>query len=272
MTVRLEIVPAGDWAGRVADELVARIRERPGLRLCLPTGDSPSPVYRRLVERSRAGEVSFAVPSGNFGNVYAGYVARRMGLPIKRLIVATNENTVLDEFFRTGRYPIRRKVKETTSPSMDISKASNFERYVNDLVGGDGARVKELWRRLDQDGEFDLSHSAYWPRVAQSGLVSGRSHHNDRLSTIRMMFEKYRVMIDPHTADGVKVGLEYREPGVPLICLETALPVKFAETLREALRREPERPAELRDLERLPQRYTVMEPGADAVIRYIASH
>ena len=111
-------------------------------------------------------EVSFAVPSGNFGNIYAGYVARRMGLPIRRLILASNENDVLDEFFRTGRYRVKRKVQHTTSPSMDISKASNFERFVFDLVGREAARVKDLWRRLDLDGEFDLSHSAYWPRVA----------------------------------------------------------------------------------------------------------
>src|SRR3954465_9010345 len=102
-------------------------------------------------------QVSFAVPSGNFGNIYAGYVARSMGLPIRRLILATNENGVLDEFFRTGRYRVRKKAKKTSSPSMDISKASNFERYVFDLVGRDGARVKELLRRLDTDGEFDLS-------------------------------------------------------------------------------------------------------------------
>jgi len=217
-------------------------------------------------------QVSFAVPSGNFGNVYAGYVARRMGLPIKRLIVATNENDVLDEFFRSGRYRIRRKVKHTTSPSMDISKASNFERYVWDLTGGEGARVRDLWRRLDAEGEFDLSHSPYWPRVAQSGFVSGKSSNSDRLKTIRTIFAKHGVMIDPHTADGVKVGLEHREPLVPLICLETALPVKFAPTLREALGREPSRPAELADLERRPQRCTVIEPDAEAVKRYIASH
>jgi threonine synthase len=217
-------------------------------------------------------KVAFAVPSGNFGNIYAGYVARQMGLPIKNLLLASNENDVLDQFFRTGKYKIRKKVKHTTSPSMDISKASNFERYVFDLVGRDASRVKDLWRRLDAEGEFDLSHSPYWPRVAQSGFVSGRSTHADRLSTIRMIFEKYGVMIDPHTADGVSVGLEHREPGVPLICLETALPAKFADTLRDALGREPERPAEYRDLERLPQRYTVIEPDADAVKRYIASH
>jgi threonine synthase len=217
-------------------------------------------------------QVSFAVPSGNFGNIYAGYVARRMGLPIRRLILASNENDVLDEFFRTGHYRIRRKVKQTTSPSMDISKASNFERFVFDLVERDAARLKDLWRRLDAEGEFDLSHSPYWPRVPQSGFVSGKSSELDRLATIRAVYQKYRLMIDPHTADGMKVGLEYREPGVPLICLETALPAKFGATLREALGREPERPAELQDLERLPQRFTLIEPDAEAVKRYIASH
>ena len=217
-------------------------------------------------------QVSFAVPSGNFGNIYAGYVARRMGLPIRRLILASNENDVLDEFVRTGRYHIRRKVKQTTSPSMDISKASNFERFVFDLVDRDAARLKDLWRRLDAEGGFDLSHSPYWPRVAQAGFVSGKSSDQDRLATIRAVYQKYRLMIDPHTADGLKVGLEYREPGVPLICLETALPAKFAATLREALGREPERPAEFQDLERLPQRFTLIEPDAEAVKRYIASH
>jgi len=224
------------------------------------------------VTKDERQSVDFAVPSGNFGNIYAGYVARRMGLPIRKLILASNENDVLDEFFRTGKYRIKRKVQHTTSPSMDISKASNFERYVFELVDRDPARVKDLWRRLEADGEFDLSHSPYWPRVASSGFVSGKSSHHDRLSTIRMVFEKYGLMIDPHTADGVKVALEHREPLVPLVCLETALPAKFAATLREALGREPQRPAEWRHLEQLPQRFTLIEPDADAVKRYIASH
>jgi threonine synthase len=218
------------------------------------------------VTRSDREQVSFAVPSGNFGNIYAGYVAREMGLPIRKLVLATNENDVLDEFFRTGKYRVKRKVIATTSPSMDISKASNFERYIFDVVGRDPTRVRELWRRLDAEGEFDL------PRVPQSVFVSGKSAHADRLATIRMVFSKYGVMIDPHTADGVKVGLEYREPTVPLVCLETAAPAKFAGILREALGREPERPAELRNLERLPQRVAVIEPDAAAVKRYIASH
>jgi threonine synthase len=214
-------------------------------------------------------EVSFAVPSGNFGNIYAGYVARAMGLPLRRLILASNENAVLDEFFRTGRYRIRRKVRETSSPSMDISKASNFERYVYDLVGRDGALVRDLWRRLEREGELDLSHSPWWPRVARSGFVSGVSRHADRVATIRSVYERYQMVIDPHTADGVKVGLEHREPLVPLICLETALPVKFAGIIRVALGREPERRAEYVGLEARPQRFKVIERDARVLKRYI---
>jgi threonine synthase len=192
-----------------------------------------------------------------------------MGLPIRHLILAANENDVLDEFFRTGRYRVRRKVRETTSPSMDISKASNFERYLFDLVGRDGARVKELWRRLDRDGEFDLSHSAYFRSVPNTGFVSGHSTHADRIATMRRIYAKCRTIIDPHTADGMKVGLEQREPLVPLICLETALPAKFAPTIREALGREPERPSEYADLERRPQRFKVVAKDASALKRYI---
>jgi threonine synthase len=213
--------------------------------------------------RSDNEQVSFAVPSGNFGNIYAGYVAKRMGLPVRRLILAANENDVLDEYFRSGRYRVRRKARKTSSPSMDISKASNFERYVFERVGRDGARVKLLWRSLEKDGEFMLKPGAEF--------VSGRSTHADRLATIRSVESRYRVVIDPHTADGVKVGLEHREPGVPLVCLETALPVKFAETIREALGREPERPAELVGLEERPQKVRVIEADVAKLKRLIAN-
>ena len=209
-------------------------------------------------------QVSFAVPSGNFGNIYAGYVARRMGLPIRRLILATNENKVLDEYFRTGKYRVRRSVSETTSPSMDISKASNFERYVYDRVGRDGARVKILWRELEAKGEFTLKPG--------TEFVSGSSTHADRISTIREMNSRYKTVVDPHTADGIKVGLEHREPGVPLVCLETALPVKFAKTIRAALGREPERPGELADLEKRPQRFEVIAPDPERVKKLIERH
>jgi len=219
------------------------------------------------------GEVSFAVPSGNFGNIYAGHVARSMGLPIRTLIVATNENDVLAEFFRTGRYRVRKaaEVKATSSPSMDISKSSNFERYAYDLVGRDPFRLKSLWTELDANGVFALAGTEIFRHVADTGFVSGSSTHADRLATIRRVWKDYGVMIDPHTADGVKVGLEHRERGVALVCMETAQPAKFAETIREALGREPVRPPGFESLEKLPQRFEVMDADAGKVKHYIAA-
>jgi len=213
--------------------------------------------------RNDAQQVDFAVPSGNFGNIYAGYVARCMGLPVRRLILATNENDVLDEFFRTGKYRVRKAAVATSSPSMDISRASNFERYAFDLVAREGKALAALWRKLETGGEFDLS------LVPRSGFVSGRSTHADRIATIRLVHARYGVTIDPHTADGVKVGLEQREAGVPLICLETALPAKFAATIVEALGAAPARPARFEGLEQRPQRVAVILPDARAVKRVI---
>jgi len=223
----------------------------------------------------RDGEpVSFAVPTGNFGNIYAGHVARQMGLPVRRLILATNENDVLDEFFRTGRYRVRKaaEVRATSSPSMDIAKSSNFERYVFDLAGRDAGALKALWERLEREGSFDLSGTAYFRNVAETGFVSGSSTHADRLATIRRVWEKYGALIDTHTADGVKVGLERREPGVPLVCLQTAQGAKFADAVREATGRDPERPKGFETLEQLPQRVEVMDADAEAVRRYIERH
>jgi threonine synthase len=216
--------------------------------------------------------VSFAVPSGNFGNIFAGYIARQMGLPIHRLIVATNENDVLDEFFRTGRYRVRTgaQVQQTSSPSMDISKASNFERYVFDLVGRDPAMVTKLWARVDREGGFDLSAAGLAERFAATGFVSGCSTHANRLETIRRVYRDYGLIIDTHTADGLKVGLDRREAGIPLVCLETALPAKFAATIREALGREPEVPPGFESLERLPQRVEIIDPSIEAVKAFVA--
>jgi threonine synthase len=216
--------------------------------------------------------VSFSVPSGNFGNVYAGHVARSMGLPIRRLVVATNENDVLDEFFRTGRYRVRKaaEVKATSSPSMDISKSSNFERYACELVGSDAKVLRDLWERIEREGSIDLSGTVYFRQVAETGFVSGSSTHADRLATIRRVWKNHGVMVDPHTADGIKVGLERREKGVPLVCMETAQPAKFAETLREAIGRDPGRPAGFENLEKLPQRVEVMDVDAKRVRAFIA--
>ena len=226
------------------------------------------------VTKSNDEQVAFAVPSGNFGNICAGHIARMMGLPIARLILATNENDVLDEFFRSGRYRVRpsSQVAQTSSPSMDISKASNFERFAYDLVGRDAALVKALWSKVDAGGEFDLAGTPYFANVKEYGFVSGSSLHADRLATIRRVYQDFGVMIDTHTADGLKVGLEHRQPGIPLVCLETALPVKFAATIREALGRDPDYPPGCEKLESLPQRFEVMDADAAAVKAYIARH
>ncbi len=224
-------------------------------------------------------KVSFTVPSGNFGNICAGHIARMMGLPISKLVVATNENDVLHEFFQTGVYRVRKSAEtlHTSSPSMDISKASNFERFVHDLLDGDTDRVRALFMKVETQGGFDLSGKPgsdgdEFKRVAGFGFTSGKSLHSDRLFTIRDVYTRYGLMIDTHTADGVKVAREHLEPGVPMIVLETALPAKFNETLREALGRDAERPAGFEDIESLPQRFEVMEADVSAVKAYIARH
>ena len=220
-------------------------------------------------------QVSFAVPSGNFGNILAGHVAKRMGLPIRRLVLATNENDVLDEFFRTGRYRPRpsQDVHATSSPSMDISKASNFERFIWDVVNGDAEKVAWLWKQVDEKGGFDLSTDSAWEKIEEdSGFVSGRSTHEDRIATIRLVKQKYGEVIDPHTADGVKIALRVREARFPMICLETALPAKFESTIVEALGAPPPRPARFEGIERLPQRVERMPADPVRVRDYISRH
>ncbi len=218
-------------------------------------------------------QVSFTVPSGNFGNVCAGHIARMMGLPIKHLVVATNENDVLDEFFRTGVYRPRGSANtyHTSSPSMDISKASNFERFVFDLAERNGDVVRQLWAEVDNGGAFDLNAEGLFAKVADFGFQSGISSHAHRMQIIRQTWENYGVMIDTHTADGLKVALECREAAVPMLVLETALPAKFEDSIREALGCDPQRPKGMENLEGLPQRFEVMEADALAIKQFIVS-
>jgi threonine synthase len=218
-------------------------------------------------------KVSVSVPSGNFGNVCAGHVARMMGLPIDRLIVATNENDVLDEFFRTGVYRPRDAAHtyHTSSPSMDISKASNFERFAFDLAGRDAEEIRAMWSRVDKGEAVDFNARGLFARTQSYGFVSGASNHASRMRTIRDIYEVYGVVIDTHTADGMHVGLKYREPGIPLIVLETALPAKFEDAIQEAIGLKPERPRELAHIEDLPRRVETMDPDVAALKAYIAS-
>lgn len=216
--------------------------------------------------------VSFAVPSGNFGNVCAGHVARMMGLPIKRLVVATNENNVLHEFFTTGKYRARsaQETMLTSSPSMDISKASNFERFVFDLMGRDGQAVAGLWKSLETNGSFDLS--AMQTKLGDYGFVSGCSTHANRIATIQTVSRQAGYIIDTHTADGLFVAQPFIEPGVPMVCLETALPAKFSGTIVEALGHMPLRPEQFLGIEHLLQKYHSMPAQIPLLKQYIAAN
>lgn len=221
-------------------------------------------------------KISFAVPTGNFGDVCAGHVARSMGLPIDRLIVVTNENDVLNEFFSTGVYRVRsaEQTLATSSPSMDISKASNFERFIADLLDRDAERIADLFgRKLNHRGYFDLSDDPAFARIVSDyGFMSGSSTHQDRLDTIRYTWEDDGVMIDPHTADGVKVAREFKAKNMvdtPIVCLETALPVKFAETIAEATGEQPDTPERFQRIEDLPRRVLDVPNDVDHVKQVI---
>lgn len=221
-------------------------------------------------------KVSFSVPTGNFGDICAGHIARRMGVPIDKLIVATNENNVLDEFFRTGVYRVRsaEETFKTSSPSMDISKASNFERFIYDLVGRDQERVRELFaQKLVNEGEFSLAGTSEFKDARiRFGFLSGSSTHEDRLDSINSVYRHDKTIIDPHTADAWKVARDALRGGVvehPLIVLETALPVKFAETIQEALGFTPEMPERFAGIENAGRHVVDMPNDAEAVKQLI---
>ena len=227
-----------------------------------------------LATKSSSEKVSFTVPSGNFGNVCAGHIARMMGLPIAHLIVATNENDVLDEFFRTGVYRARKSAEtlHTSSPSMDISKASNFERFVFDFMGQDGQATAAMFKQVDTTGGFDISKDAVFKDLGKYGFQSGRSTHANRLDTIRNIEKQYGVMIDTHTADGVKVAREHLQAGIPMLVLETALPIKFEETIQEALGRPAECPPAFKDIKSKPQRVENIDADVNQVKDFITAH
>jgi threonine synthase len=228
------------------------------------------------VAKSNAERVSFTVPSGNFGNVCAGHVARMMGLPIDHLVVATNENDVLDEFFRTGIYKVRSSSHtfETSSPSMDISKASNFERFIFDLTSRNAEKTAQLFGpELQAKGQFSLAHEPFFNQAAQQyGFQSGKSTHQNRLDTIRAASSQQGQILDPHTADGIKVAKEWAQPDTPMVVLETALPIKFESTILEALGRSPDMPPKFAHLENLPQRVEVMSTDVGRIKSFIEKH
>lgn len=212
-------------------------------------------------------KVSFCVPSGNFGNICAGHIAREMGLPIDRLIVATNENDVLHDFFTTGKYSPRTadKTYVTSSPSMDISKASNFERFVYLLAEKNGEKINTLWQDVNAGKGFDMS-DLMANINGKYGFASGKSTHADRIATIKQVYAEDNQLIDPHTADGIKVAREVRKKGEVIVCAETALPAKFAETITEAVGQlDIPRPKHTDNIESLAQYVTVLDNDANLV-------
>ena len=217
--------------------------------------------------------VSFAVPSGNFGNICAGHIARQMGLPIHKLVLATNENNVLDEFFKTGVYRVRaaKDTHHTSSPSMDISKASNFERFIFDLMGRDAVKTAALFKQVETEGFFDLSGTDEFANIeAQYGFVSGSSTHKQRLRAIREVHSEYHAIIDPHTADAVYVSFQHLEKDVPMVVLETAQPAKFEETIVEALGISAPRPDAYVGIEKRPQRVVNLPADVAAVKKLVS--
>ncbi len=215
--------------------------------------------------------IDVVIPSGNFGNIFAGIMARQMGLPIRKLILATNENNVLDEFFKTGIYKPRasKDVHLTSSPSMDIAKASNFERFIYLIAGSE--KTKALWDMIDEQGYFDLTKDALWADRDSWNIESGESSHQDRIETIQRVFKELNELIDPHTADGVFVGSHYLDSGITQVCLETAKPIKFYETIKQAVNDAPFDLAEVEKIEALPQKKEVMANDAALLRQFIES-
>ena len=222
------------------------------------------------VTKGSAEVVDFTVPTGNFGNICAGHIARMMGLPIRKLVVATNENDVLDEFFQTGKYHPRtsKKTFQTSSPSMDISKASNFERFIFDLIGRDSSALRSYWEQIDNGGSFELDKKTM-KKVLGFGFTSSSSDHKNRINLIKKFHDEYDVIIDTHTADGVKASIDHLSEDIPMLVLETALPIKFEKSVLEAIGKKPVRPNALVDLEKMDQRFEVFDNRPSLVKDFI---
>lgn len=185
-----------------------------------------------LTEAHHVERVRFTVPTGNFGDIFAGYLAARMGFPISKLVVATNENDILTRFFQTGSYKVT-DVVSTVSPSMDIQVASNFERYLYYCLGNDGAAVAARMNEFRKTGALSLSHTA--PEGEPAWLAAGSAGKAETLASIRSTYQRHGYLLDPHTAVGYHMAQDWLDPDEPMICLATAHPAKFPEAIQEAL-------------------------------------
>lgn len=208
-----------------------------------------------------------AVPTGNFGNIFAGYIARRMGLPIDTLILATNQNDILHRFFSTGRYE-RGEVHFTHSPAMDIQVASNFERYLYFEFGQSPEKVKEF---MDDFSSTGVATTNFNTLNFDAAFASGRVSDEDIVATISRVFEESGYLLDPHTAVGVEIGLAKRQAEMPLVCMATAHPAKFDDIIRQAIPGIEVSHPTLEVLKDLPERKTLLEGEIDAVKNFIST-
>jgi len=214
-------------------------------------------------------EVVFSVPTGNFGDIFAGYVARRMGLPIRKLLLATNENNILTRFINDGDYSLG-PVVPTLSPSMDIQVASNFERYLYYLFNEDPERVRTTFTRFAETGRMTFSASE--KETVAADFLSRSVSRRETLDTISTFYRESDYLLDPHTAVGVKAALDHLTDGYKIICLATAHPAKFDEAVVSATGARPERPRSLAGIDSLPARCDVLESDLGEVKRFIQSH
>ena len=214
-------------------------------------------------------KLAFTVPTGNFGDVYAGYVAQRMGLPVDRLVVATNVNDILARAFATGAYEIK-DVVATTSPSMDIQISSNFERLLFDAYGRDAKAIRALMGSLAQSRRFAIASPAV--KTMRALFTADRASEEECAATIRATMREAGYCVDPHTAIGLAVAeKETRDPAVPMIALSTAHPAKFPDAVEAACGTRPKLPDWLSDLDKRPERFEVLPADQAAVERFVAS-
>lgn len=208
-----------------------------------------------------------AVPTGNFGNIFAGYIARRMGLPIDTLILATNQNDILHRFFTTGRYE-RGEVHFSHSPAMDIQVASNFERYLYFEFGQASEKVKKFMGDFSNKGVATTNFNTL---NFDTAFASGKVSDEDTVATIAKIYKELGYLLDPHTAVGVEIGLAKRNPEVPLVCLATAHPAKFDDIIQQAIPNIDVSHPTLELLKGLPERKTLLDGNVDVVKRFIST-
>jgi threonine synthase len=214
--------------------------------------------------------VTFVVPTGNFGDIFAGYGAKRMGLPVDRLVIATNVNDILARFLSSGRYEIG-AVEATMSPSMDIQVSSNFERILFDACGGDGDRIAQLMGDLSTSGAFEVNTNAVLSHI-RGDFEAGRTDEAQTLAEIGATFGETGMLVDPHTAVGLAVARRRDWAGdAPVVALATAHPAKFPDAVQRACGQVPELPARLADLYEREERFTVLPNDLDAVRAHIRS-